>query len=110
IFVNWLDNLSYLQKVMTNDLNKLEPNKALYTFMCQEDGGTIDDLLVYMLDEHSYMLVVNAANTDKDLAWLEENVESEEVSIQRSEERRVGKECRSRREAEKYKKKSKRRR
>src|SRR5699024_12193181 len=50
--------------------------------MCQEDGGTIDDLLVYMLDEHSYVLVVNAANTDKDLAWLEENVESEQVSIQ----------------------------
>lgn len=82
IFVNGLDSLSFLQKVMTNDLKKLEPNKALYTFMCQEDGGTIDDLLVYMLDEHSYMLVVNAANTDKDLAWLEENVESEEVSIQ----------------------------
>src|SRR5699024_1471914 len=82
IFVNGLDSLSLLQKVMTNDLKKLEPNKAIYTFMCQEDGGTIDNQHGYMLDEHSYMLVVNAANTDNDLDWLDETVERADVPIQ----------------------------
>lgn len=63
----------FLQKMTTNDLSKLKPKKAQYTFLCNEDGGVIDDLLTYMLGENHYMLVVNAANTEKDLAWLEKH-------------------------------------
>lgn len=72
ILIQGPDSLAFLQRVVTNDVSKLEPNKAQYTFMCYETGGTIDDFLIYMLEENSYLLVVNAANIEKDVAWLEE--------------------------------------
>ncbi|WP_080874592.1 glycine cleavage system aminomethyltransferase GcvT [Oceanobacillus timonensis] len=62
----------FLQTVCTNDITKLVPNKAQYTMMCYENGGTVDDFIVYMLAENEYLLVVNAANTEKDFAWLQE--------------------------------------
>ncbi len=61
---------SFLQYVLTNDISKLEPGKAQYTIMCYENGGTVDDLIVYMLDDEEYLLVVNAANTEKDANWI----------------------------------------
>ncbi len=66
--------LDYLQKMMTNDVSKLKVNGAQYTAMCYEDGGTVDDLLVYKYSEEHYLLVVNAANTIKDYDWLEEHI------------------------------------
>ncbi|PFG13863.1 glycine cleavage system aminomethyltransferase GcvT [Bacillus sp. es.036] len=66
--------LDYLQKMMTNDVSKLKVNGAQYTAMCYEDGGTVDDLLVYKYSEEHYLLVVNAANTVKDFDWLEEHI------------------------------------
>ncbi|PPA71393.1 glycine cleavage system aminomethyltransferase GcvT [Jeotgalibacillus proteolyticus] len=64
------NSLAYLQKMMTNDISKLKDNEALYTAMCYENGGTVDDLLVYRLEENHYLLVINASNIDKDVAWL----------------------------------------
>ncbi|KKB43840.1 glycine cleavage system aminomethyltransferase GcvT [Bacillus thermotolerans] len=64
------DALSFLQQMLTNDLSNLQPNQAIYTVMCNEKGGTIDDLIVYMLADQDYLLVVNAGNTDKDFEWL----------------------------------------
>jgi aminomethyltransferase len=66
--------LDYLQKMMTNDVSTLKVNGAQYTAMCYEDGGTVDDLLVYKYSEEHYLLVVNAANTVKDFDWLEEHI------------------------------------
>lgn len=60
----------FLQYVLTNDIELLVPNKAQYSVMCYEDGGTVDDLIVYMLEENRYLLVVNASNTEKDFEWL----------------------------------------
>lgn len=60
----------FLQFVLTNDIELLVPNKAQYSVMCYEDGGTVDDLIVYMLEENRYLLVVNASNTEKDFEWL----------------------------------------
>ena len=60
-----------LQWVLTNDLTKLEVGDAQYTLLCQEEGGILDDLVLYRLDQQRFWLVVNAANTAKDLAWLE---------------------------------------
>lgn len=74
------NSLPYLQKMMTNDLSKLKISGAQYTAMCYENGGTIDDLLVYKLDEDDYLLVVNAANTDKDYEWLKKH-EVEGITI-----------------------------
>ncbi len=75
------NSLSFLQHMLTNDVSKLSPGKAQYTIMCYEDGGTVDDLIVYMLDENQYLLVVNAANRDKDTAWLKEH-SAEGVTIE----------------------------
>lgn len=73
ILVTGSDAEHFLQKMLTNDLSKLKINKAQYTILCNENGGTVDDLLVYKLTDSSFLLVVNAVNTDKDYEWLLEN-------------------------------------
>ncbi|MGE6577088.1 glycine cleavage system aminomethyltransferase GcvT [Paenibacillus xylanexedens] len=64
----------FLQQMMTNDVTTLVPGQAQYTLMCYPDGGVVDDLLVYKLEDQHYMLVVNASNIDKDWAWLQEHL------------------------------------
>jgi len=62
---------AFLQKLLANDVAKLKvAGKALYSCMLQEDGGVIDDLIVYYLDEQNFRMVVNAGTRDKDLAWI----------------------------------------
>jgi aminomethyltransferase len=61
--------LDFLQQLTTNDVAKLDVNQAQYTVMCTEDGGIIDDLIVYRLADH-YLMVVNAANIEKDWQWI----------------------------------------
>ncbi|MEW9107718.1 MAG: glycine cleavage system aminomethyltransferase GcvT [Cytobacillus gottheilii] len=80
------DSLSYLQKMMTNDVSRLKTDGALYTAMCYENGGTVDDLLVYKLKEEHYLLVVNAANIDKDYDWLKQHEEGNVEVINLSEQ------------------------
>ena len=61
----------FLSFLLANDVAKLrESGKALYSCMLNEQGGVIDDLIVYYLDETRFRLVINAATTDKDLAWI----------------------------------------
>lgn len=67
--------LEFIQHLAVNDASKLEYGKAQYSAMCYEDGGIVDDLLVYKLKDH-YMLVINASNIDKDLAWMTEQAAS----------------------------------
>lgn len=64
--------LDFVQHLVTNDISSLYDGKALYTVMCRPDGGIIDDLLVYRFSADEYMLVINAGNTDEDLAWMRE--------------------------------------
>ena len=71
--------LSYLQKMMTNDVSKLKIGQAQYTAMCYEDGGTVDDLLIYKRDEGNYLLVVNASNLEKDVEWMNQHKSSDVV-------------------------------
>jgi aminomethyltransferase len=86
ITVKGKDALSFLQFVMTNDVSKIKAGGAQYTAMCYEDGGTVDDLLVYKRAEDNYLLVVNAANSEKDFDWLKShikgNVHVENISSQ----------------------------
>ena len=58
----------------TNDVTAIVPGQAQYTLMCYPDGGVVDDLLIYKLEEQHYMLVVNASNIDKDWAWLQDHM------------------------------------
>jgi len=70
-----------VQALTVNDVAKLKPGNAQYTVMCREDGGIVDDLLVYCLSEEEFMLVVNASNIERDFAWiLEVNNGRSEVS------------------------------
>ena len=63
------DALGFLQYVTTNDVSKIEVGQAQYTAFCAEDGGIIDDCIIYRFDDH-YMLVVNASNVDRDRDWI----------------------------------------
>ena len=81
VLVTGKGSLAYLQKIMTNDVSKLKIGQAQYTAMCYEDGGTIDDLLIYKRDEDNYLLVVNASNVEKDLEWMKKHV-TENVIIE----------------------------
>jgi aminomethyltransferase len=62
--------LDLIQKVTSNDASKLYDGKVQYSCLPNEDGGIVDDLLVYRLDEKTYMLVVNASNIEKDWNWV----------------------------------------
>lgn len=72
-FVRGPKALELIQKVTINDASNLVPGKAQYTAMCYEDGGIVDDLLVYMLSDEEYMLVVNASNIEKDWDWIKKH-------------------------------------
>jgi len=61
-----------LQGALSNDLDRLAPGEAQYTLLTNADGGIVDDLIAYRVGEHSYLLVVNAANRATDYAWLKE--------------------------------------
>jgi len=65
--------LAFLQKLVTNDVSRLLTNQVQYTPMCYPDGTTVDDLLIYKIEEQDYLLVVNAANIEKDFSWMVEN-------------------------------------
>jgi aminomethyltransferase len=58
------------QRITTNDVNLLTPGKVQYSCMTNDDGGIVDDLLVYLLEDGNWMLVVNASNIEKDWDWL----------------------------------------
>ena len=61
--------LQFLQRVSSNDASKLQPGKAQYSCFVNENGGIVDDFIVYHFEPEKYLLVVNAANTEKDWAW-----------------------------------------
>ena len=65
-----------VQKLSTNDVGRLTDGRVLYTLFCNETGGIVDDLLIYRHADNHYMLVVNAANIEKDLAWVETHNDS----------------------------------
>ncbi len=69
--VEGADAKAFLRKLVINDVDKLNvAGKALYTGMCNEEGGVIDDLIIYFFNDTSYRLVVNSATREKDLAWI----------------------------------------
>jgi aminomethyltransferase len=61
-----------LQSLLSNDVDKIEPGEAQYTLLTNDRGGIVDDLIVYRLEPHRYLLVVNASNREADFRWLKE--------------------------------------
>ncbi len=73
----------YLRRLLANDVAKLtQHGKALYSCMLRDDGGVIDDLIVYYMDDRWYRMVVNAGTRDKDLAWLRQQAEGFGVAVE----------------------------
>jgi aminomethyltransferase len=77
--------LDFIQKMTTNNASDLDVNEIQYTCMAYEDGGIVDDLLLYKLADR-YLLVVNAANIDKDFEWLQANLIDGATLVNRSDE------------------------
>ncbi len=73
IAVRGSDAEAYLQKLLVNDIARLQDNAIIYSPVCYPDGGVVDDILVYRIGAEDFLLVVNAANTAKDYAWFREN-------------------------------------
>lgn len=86
IEVSGTDSLIFLQKVLTNDVAKINTGAAQYSAMCYENGGTVDDLLTYKLAENHYLLVVNASNIEKDFEWLQKHVTKDVILTNLSED------------------------
>jgi len=82
IVVKGKDALAYLQYLCTNDISKVEKNQTIYTMFCYPDGGVVDDFLIYKLEDDEYILVVNAANTDKDFKWMIDNKKDFNIIIE----------------------------
>jgi aminomethyltransferase len=68
----------FLQTMITNDVSKLNDHQALYSPMCYENGGIIDDLIVYMIDRQKFVIVVNASNRENDLQWIVSHLENKD--------------------------------
>lgn len=68
------DALAAVAKLVTHDVSKLVPGKAQYTVTCQDDGGIVDDCIVYQLGEQTYRIVINAANIAQDIAHFEDGL------------------------------------
>src|SRR5262249_8024617 len=69
------DALAFLQYVTTNDVSSLAPGQAHYSLLPNDQGGVVDDIIIYRdPDGDGYMVVINASNRDKDVAWLQEQV------------------------------------
>jgi len=73
VFVKGDKALDFIQLITINDASKLTPGRVQYSAMCYEDGGIVDDLLVYRLAEKEFLLVINASNIEKDFEWMKKN-------------------------------------
>lgn len=73
--------LAFVQHLITNDADKIANGQILYTPMCYAEGGIVDDLLVYRYDPEHFLLVINASNTEKDYAWMQEQAKGFEVVL-----------------------------
>ena len=80
-FVQGNESTSFLNYICSNDINKIEIQKAQYNCFINNHGGIVDDLIVYRIEEKKYMLVVNAANIEKDWKWIKKNIQNFDCKI-----------------------------
>lgn len=71
----------YVNHIFTNEVKGAEAGKIFYGMMCYENGGTVDDLLVYKMGEQDFFLVINAANIDKDWAWMQQQAVGFDIEL-----------------------------
>lgn len=73
VFVKGEKALDFVQHIAVNDASKLQTGRVQYTAMCYEDGGIVDDLLVYKIADGEFLLVINASNIEKDFEWMQKH-------------------------------------
>ena len=81
VLVSGTDAERYVNHIFTNNVEGLAVGKILYGMMCYENGGVVDDLLVYKMADDRFFLVINAANIDKDWAWIQLQAEGFNVTL-----------------------------
>ncbi|NWF87196.1 glycine cleavage system aminomethyltransferase GcvT [Candidatus Bathyarchaeota archaeon] len=81
VMIEGADSERFINYMITNDVSKLLPNSAQYTVMCNENGGIIDDFVLYRLEKEKFMLIPNAANREKDYNWIVKNSKGFNVKI-----------------------------
>jgi aminomethyltransferase len=82
IWVRGADSLDFLQKTNSNDISRIGPGKAIYSHLTNEKGGVVDDVIISCLSCERYLMVVNAATTDKDFTWLKTQSRGFEVELE----------------------------
>ena len=82
VTVKGTDAERYVNHIFTNDVTGMADGKILYGMMCYENGGTVDDLLVYKMGSQDYFLVINASNIDKDWAWMQQQAQGFDIDLQ----------------------------
>ena len=81
IYIEGRQAIEFVNYIITNDFGSIKFGDAIYSPMCKEDGGIIDDLIAYKIDAEKALLVVNAANKDKDYEWLKEKAKNFNVEV-----------------------------
>lgn len=79
--VKGADAEKFVNHIFVNDVTGAPDGQIFYGMMCYENGGTVDDLLVYKVNDNEFFLVINASNIDKDVAWIIQNAEGFDVEI-----------------------------
>ena len=87
--LNGNDSLNFLEYVCSNDISSIEIGRAQYNCLVNPSGGIVDDLIVYRTDVTKFMLVVNAANIQKDWMWLNTNLKRFDCTIAKVQESKV---------------------
>ena len=82
VLISGNDAERYVNHIFTNNVVGVPNGKILYGMMCYEDGGVVDDLLVYKVDDQRFFLVINAANIDKDWAWIQQQAKGYDVNLE----------------------------
>lgn len=87
VMVSGPDAERYVQHIFTNDISGAPVGKIYYGLMLYPSGGAVDDLLVYKMADNRFLLVINAANIDKDVAWMQQHTEGFAVNVDNQSER-----------------------
>ncbi|MBQ7422506.1 MAG: glycine cleavage system aminomethyltransferase GcvT [Prevotella sp.] len=79
VIISGADAEKYVNHIFTNDIKDAPDGKVYYGMMCYENGGTVDDLLVYKVEHNNFFLVINAANIEKDVEWMKQQAEGFDI-------------------------------
>ena len=82
VLVTGNDAERYVNHIFTNDVRGIPAGKILYGMMCYEDGGVVDDLLVYKVTDDRFFLVINASNIDKDWEWIQQQAKDFDITLE----------------------------